>query len=186
MHAHDLDDAAVGVLRALGAGDVQFVLLEDEDPQALTIVPGPSARNLERLVRVLKRQRATFDGTPKWRAPDFDELVRHAPSRWPVQVGGATLDLVRLGVDDGRWSAYFDQAEQVVVHGGLHVDVVPDQAVLTVKRANAYDAMPELALSRRERERVRRRRREALSRAERRGARRQAVAVRLAGWRDAD
>lgn len=183
MHANELDDAAVGVLRALGAGDVQFVLLEDEDPQALTIVPGPAARNLDRLVRVLKRQRATLDGTPRWRAPDFDELVRTAPSRWPVQVGGATIDVVRLGVDDGRWSAYFDQAQQVIVRGGLHVDVVPDQAILSVRRASAFDAMPELALSRRERERVRRRRREERTRSERRGARRQAVSARLS-WRD--
>lgn len=176
MRAHDLDDAAVGVLRALGAADVQFVLLEDEDPVAVTIVPGPAARNLDRLVRVLKRLRATVDGTPRWRAPDFDELVRSAPSRWPLQIGTTTADLVRLDVGDGRWGAYFDRAEPTVVGDGLRVDVVPDEAILSVRRADALTAMPELALSRRERERVRRRQRKEGTRAERRGERRRAVA----------
>src|SRR5687767_14453821 len=102
MHAEDLVDHATGLLRALGAADVQFVLLEDEDPAAMTIVPGPSARNLDRLGRVLKRLGATVEGTQE--RLDVRAVVRQAPSRWPLRISGVTVDLVRVGVDDGRWA----------------------------------------------------------------------------------
>lgn len=176
MHASDLDPDAIGVLRALSAADVQFVLLEDEDHAAMTLVAGPAGRNLDRLARVLKRLAATVDGTG--RRPDLDELVRSAPSRWPLRIAGTTVDLVRVGVDDGRWSSYFDQARATEVGDGLRVDVVPDVPLVSIIRGDAFAAMPELALTRRERERVRRRRREELSRAERRGARRARLAWR--------
>ena len=175
MHASELDHDAVAVLRALGAADVQFVVLEDEDPVAVTLVAGPAARNLDRLVKALRKLGATVDGTDG-RRPDVRELRRTAPARWPLRIGRTTIDLVRVGVDDGRWSGYFDQATTVELDGGLRVDVVPDQPIVAARRADAFTAMPELALTRRERERARRERREHERREERRAARRRTVA----------
>ena len=55
MRADDFDDAVIELTRGLAAAGLQYVVLEDDDAAALTIVPGPSQRNLERLARALKR-----------------------------------------------------------------------------------------------------------------------------------
>jgi hypothetical protein len=166
MRADDFDDAVIAIARGLAASGVQYVVLEDDDDVALTIVPGPAQRNLERLTRALKRAHAKIS-VPGHRL-DYDEMVHGGPTRWPLLVGGVTLDVVIVDVSDGRWGAYYDEADRIELEPGLSVDVVPDAPILRVRGADARAAMPELQLTQRERDRLRDRRRRALRRTERR------------------
>jgi len=180
MHVDDFDDAFVVLARRLAASGVQYVVLEDDDDVALTIVPGPSQRNLERLARVLKSHRARM-AVPGPRL-DYDELIHGGPGRWPLLVADATIDVIVVDVADGRWATYYHEALPVELDTALEVHVVPEAPVLSVRRGDARDAMPELALSQRQRDRLRLQRRRGLLRNERRAARRETIR-RLAGRR---
>ncbi len=179
MRADDFDDAVIEIARGLAAAGVQYVVLEDDDV-AVTIVPGPAQRNLERLMRALKRAHARV-GVPGHRL-DYDDMIHGGPGRWPLLVAGVTVDVLIVGVGDGRWGAYYDEAERVEIEPGLAVDVVPDAPILRVREVDARGAMPELGLTQRERDRMRMQRRRAVVRDERRSARRQAIG-RLVGRR---
>jgi hypothetical protein len=178
MRVDDFDDALIELARGLASANVQYVVLEDEDGVALTIVPGPSQRNLERLTRALKRQHAQI-GVAGHRL-DYDALVHGGPARWPLLVAGATVDVMVVDVADARWATYYHEARPIELEPGVEINVVADEPILHVRRADARDAMPELQLTQRERDRLRLQRRRALLRTERRAARRDMIR-RLAG-----
>lgn len=166
MRVDDFDADTIALVRGLVASGVQYVVLEDDD-DAVTIVPGPSQRNLERLVRRLRSRHARLAGAgPRLH---LDDLVDGGPSRWPLLVDGVTVDVMIVGVADGRWAAYYHEAHPVVLEPGLRVDVVPDAPILRVRRGDVRAAMPELALTQRQRDRLRSRK---AGRARRRGSRR--------------
>lgn len=173
MRVSDFDEAVHGLLGDLTAAGVQLVVLEDDDDVALTLVPGPASRNLDRLARAL-RARGTRLAAPGPKL-DWDAVVRGGPRRWPLLAGDVAVDVLVLDVADGRWTAYYEEARPVALSNGLAVQVVPDAPILQIRRADARAALPELALTQRERDRERLRRRHALLRAERRAARRGAV-----------
>ncbi|HYF28608.1 MAG TPA: hypothetical protein VD931_22905 [Baekduia sp.] len=179
MRVDDFDADVLTLVRRLRSAGVQFVVLEDED-DGLTVVPGPARRNVERAARLLERSGARLSGPgPKL---DFGEIGRGRPGRWPLDVGGVALDLMVVGLDDGRWTTYFDEAVPFEIEAGLKVLAVPDRPIISVRRADAREAMPELALTQRERDDLRRRRRRETLRSERRAARRASIR-RLAGRR---
>jgi len=135
MRTEDFDYAVIDLARRLTASGVEYVVLEDDDDVALTIVPGPSQRNLERLTRALKRAEARMD-VPGHRL-DYDEMFHGRPGQWPIVVGGVTIDVVVVGVADGRWSAYYDKARRLELQPGLALDVVPGEPVIRVRRRAA-------------------------------------------------
>jgi hypothetical protein len=169
MRVDDFDAAIIALARELAASDVQYVVLADDDDVALTIVAGPSQRNLERLARVLRRRGARMAVAGS--RLRYDEMIHGDPGRWPLTAAGVTLDVMIVDVADERWPAYFNEALRVDLEPGLQVDVVPQAPILGVRRADARAAMPELALTQRQRDRLRANRRRALSRTGRRAAR---------------
>jgi hypothetical protein len=87
----------------------------------------------------------------------------------------AKVDVVVGDGSDGRWSAYYEEAERIEPRPGLQIDVVADAPILRVRVGDARAAMPELALTQRERDRMRLKRRRALRRDERRSTRRRVL-----------
>ncbi|HEX6391233.1 MAG TPA: hypothetical protein VFZ89_17355 [Solirubrobacteraceae bacterium] len=166
MRVDDFDAATTALVTRFATSGVQYVALEDDDADALTIVPGPSQRNLDRLARVLRTSGARMAvAGPRLH---YDEMIHGGPGRWPLTVGGAAIDVMIVGVGDGRWATYFHEARRVELSPGLHLDVVADAPILAIRRSDARAAMPELALTQRERDRLRERRRRTLSRRGRR------------------
>lgn len=174
MRADEFDDGVTALVRGLGASGVVFVLLEDGNPLSVTVVVGPSQRNLERLVRALKRMHAS-GARPAQRRVDYHEIGQGGSRRLPLRVGEAQVDLMLVDVADGRWSRYYEEATPVELEPGLLVDVVPDAPILGMRRAAAIDVRPELWLTQRERDRQRSDRRRSLLQNERRTARREAA-----------
>jgi hypothetical protein len=171
MRVADFDEATFQLARELASAGVQYVALEDDDDVALTIVPGPARRNLSRLAGLLRRRRARM-AAPGPRL-DLDALVHGGPARWPLVLeGDVAVDVMVVGVDDGRWAAYFNEARPVTPAPGVELHVVPDVPILRVRRGDAREAIPELGLTQRERDRLRLERRRAVLLDERRAARR--------------
>ncbi|MTD45958.1 hypothetical protein GKE82_17100 [Conexibacter sp. W3-3-2] len=174
MRAEQFDDYVTALARGLRASGVEFLLLEDDDIDSITVVPGPSRRNLDRLVRALQRMNATgrVPGERETLPVDYDHLLRCGPSRWPMRVDGADTDIMVVDVADGRYGRYYESSRRVEIEPGLAVDVVPDAPIMTPRRADATDVLPELStMSQRERDMQRLKRRAAAAKAERRAAR---------------
>ncbi|MCW3040625.1 MAG: hypothetical protein JWM31_2530, partial [Solirubrobacterales bacterium] len=161
MRADEFGEAVTDLVRDLEACGVSFLVLEDGNPLSVTVVAGPAQRNLERLVRALKRMQAS-GGRPAQRRIDYDALVHGGPRRVPLRAGGLPVELVLVDVADGRWSAYYEEAEPVELAPGLWVDVVPDAPILRMRRAAASDVRPDLGLTQRERDRLREDRRRSV------------------------
>ncbi len=174
MRLEEFDGDVTLLAQALQATGAAFLFLEDDDPSSVTVVAGPSTRNLERLARGLKRQRAKA-AIPGMRKVDYDQLIHGGPSRWPFTVGELDVDIVIVDVNDGRWSQYYDVAQDQELAPGVTVGVVPDAPIIRARKGDATDVMPELWLSQRERDRRRMQRRRTLIKAERREARRDAA-----------
>lgn len=173
MRAEQFDDYVTALVRGLKASAVEFVLLEDDDIDSVTVVPGPSRRNLDRLVRALKRMETTgrVPGERETLPVDYDHLLRCGPSRWPLRVDGADTDIVVVDVADGRFGKYYAESRRVELEPGLAVDVVPDAPIMKPRRADATDVMPELGLTQRDRDLQRLKRRAEAAKAERRARR---------------
>lgn len=173
MRAEQFDTHVIALVRALRRGRVDHVLLEDDDVDSVTVVPGPSRRNLERLVAVLQRLGAVgrVPGEVATLPVPFDSLLRRGPSRWPLRIDGADADVLVVEIEGGRYGRWYEVAERIELEPGLSVDVVPDAPVLKPRPADAVTVMPELELTQRERDRDRLRRREAARKAERRAQR---------------
>lgn len=173
MRAEQFDDHVAALVRALRAGGVEHVLLEDDDVESVTVVPGPSRRNLERLVRVLERRHAAgrVPGEVETLPVSFPQLLRRGPGRWPLRIDGADADVLVVDVADGRYGRYYEAAVRHELEPGFFVDVVPDAPVMRPRPADALAAMPELSLTQRQRDRERLRKRFEAEKAERRARR---------------
>ena len=173
MRAEQFDDYVIALARGLRGSGVEFLVLEDDDIDSVTIVPGPTRRNLDRLVRALKRMEATgrVPGERLALPVDYDHLLRCGPSRWPMRIDGADTDIVVVDVVDGRFGTYYQESRRVELEPGLAVDVVPDTPILKPRRADATEAMPELGMTQRERDLQRYKRRAEAEKAERRARR---------------
>lgn len=173
MRAEQFDDHVIALARALRAGGVEYLLLEDDDIESVTVVPGPTRRNLERAVRVLKDLGAEgrVPGERQTLAVSYDSLLRRGPGRWPLRIDGADADVLVVDVNDGRYGRYYEVADRHHLEPGLTVDVVPDAPVMKPRRGDATDVLPGLDLTQRERDRERLRRRAAAAKAERKARR---------------
>lgn len=173
MRAEQFDQHVATLVRALRAAGVEHVLLEDDDVESVTVVPGPSRRNLERLVRVLERRHAAgrVPGEVATLPVNFTQLLGRGPGRWPLRIDGADTDILVVDVSDGRYGRYYEAAVRHEVEPEVWVDVVPDAPVMAPRAADARAAMPELSLTQRERDRERLRKRFEAEKAERRAKR---------------
>lgn len=169
MRAEQFDQHVVALVRALRAAGVEHVLLEDDDVESVTVVPGPSRRNLERLVRVLERRHAAgrVPGEVETLPLNFTQLLGRGPGRWPLRIDGADTDILVVDVADGRYGRYYETAVRREIEPEVWVDVVPDETVMPPRVADALEAMPELSMTQRERDRERMRKRAEAAKAER-------------------
>jgi len=173
MRAEQFDQHVAALVRALRAAGVEHVLLEDDDVESVTVVPGPSRRNLERLVRVLERRRAAgrVPGEIETLPVNFPQLLRRGTGRWSLRIDGADTDILIVDVADGRYGQYYETAVRHELEPGFWVDVVPDAPIMRARPADALKAMPELSLTQRQRDRERLRKRFEAEKAERRARR---------------
>lgn len=156
VHAKDFDSYVVALVRCLRAGRVDHVLLEDGDPDTVTVVPGPTRRNLERLVRVLRDTGAAVRVPGEIDVLPFDEdgVLDRGPCRWSLRIDGADTDVLVVDVADGRYGRFYESSRRVEIEPGLAVDVVPDTPVRPM-RADATAVIPDLDLTQRDRDRAR-------------------------------
>lgn len=168
MRHEQFDAHVTSLVRALRGGAVDFMLLEDDDMSSVTVVAGPSQRNLERLVRALKRAKAEgrVPGERQTFPLDFKDLLAGGSHRWLVRIDGADAEILLVGVEDGAYGRFYDAAIRRELAPGLSVDVVADAPTISVRRVDAVTAMGSLRSGHRDRER----RREIESRAQRRRA----------------
>ena len=170
MRSEQFDTHVTTLVRALRGSAVEFMLLEDDDMTSVTVVAGPSQRNLERLVRTLKRVHAEgrVPGERETFPIDFKDLLAGGSHRWLVRIDGADAEILLVGVEDGRYGRFCDVAVRRELAPGLEIDVVVEAPAISVRRVDAVTAMGTLKSRHRDRER----RRAVESRAERRAARR--------------
>jgi len=173
MRAEQFDDYVTALVRTLRAGGVEHLLLEDDDTDSVTVVPGPSRRNLDRLVKVLQRLEVggRVPGERETLPVDYRHLLARGPGRWPLRIDGADTDILVVDVSDGRFGRYFEVARLHELEPGLAVGVVPDAPVLKPRRADATDVLEGLDMTQRDRDRERMRRRVAAAKAERKAQR---------------
>lgn len=157
MHASDFDADVTALVRALEEAGVEHLLLEDEAPDTITVVPGPTGRNVDRLAAVLEGVGAMvrLAGRPAVVPFRARAMRRGGPARWTLRIAGADADVLVVDPVEGRYGRFLELSHRVELAPGVAAEVVPDEAVAPL-RVDAIDAMPELARPWRERGPLRR------------------------------